>query len=156
MLFIKYINWVQLVGIQIYNLDIARIKNNTKKWNILWCLRLLFIHVATRMLKSVHRLGQRGRCSNNFVWFVSGSGDLYRLQKVQTTFTTQQTFYAIGAGVSASGVKWQGYEWVGLCLYSSLMPAWCAAGQNYRYLFYLCSKTLFNKMLKLKKNSNCD
>jgi len=32
-LFIKYINWVQLVGIQIYNLDIAQIKNNTKKWN---------------------------------------------------------------------------------------------------------------------------
>jgi len=24
---------VQLVGIQIYNLNIARIKNNTKKWN---------------------------------------------------------------------------------------------------------------------------
>jgi len=31
-LFIKYINWVQLVGIQIYNLNITRIKNNTKKW----------------------------------------------------------------------------------------------------------------------------
>ena len=30
MLFIKYINCVQLVGKQIYNLDIARIKNNTK------------------------------------------------------------------------------------------------------------------------------
>ena len=27
MLFIKYINLVQLVGIQIYNLDIARMKN---------------------------------------------------------------------------------------------------------------------------------
>ena len=33
--FIKYINWVQLVGMQIYNLNIARIKNNTKKWNSL-------------------------------------------------------------------------------------------------------------------------
>ena len=43
MLFIKYINWEQLVGIQIYNLDIARIKNQRNEikylcwteWNIL-------------------------------------------------------------------------------------------------------------------------
>jgi len=46
----------------------------------------------------------QGRCSSNFVWFVEGSGDLYLLQKVQTTSRTQQTFYAICAGVSASGV----------------------------------------------------
>jgi len=31
------------------------------------------------------------------------------------------------------------------------MPSWCAAGQNYQYLFYLCSKMLFYKMLRLKK-----
>jgi len=30
-LFIKYSNWVQLVGIQIYNLDIARIKKQYKE-----------------------------------------------------------------------------------------------------------------------------
>ena len=29
---------MQLVGIQIYNLNIARIKNNTKKWNVGYCL----------------------------------------------------------------------------------------------------------------------
>ena len=34
-LFIKYINWVQLVGIQIYNLDIARIKEQYKEMKLL-------------------------------------------------------------------------------------------------------------------------
>ena len=42
-MFIKYINWVQLVGIQIYNLNIARIKNNKKKWNVSFCL-LMFLN----------------------------------------------------------------------------------------------------------------
>ena len=35
-LFIKYINWVQLIGIQIHNLDIARIKNQRNEIQIIY------------------------------------------------------------------------------------------------------------------------
>jgi len=54
----------------------------------------------------------QGRCSSSFVGYVTGPGNLYLLQKFQTLFRTQQTYNAIGAGVSASGVKWMTGLWM--------------------------------------------